>query len=230
MIFSIVQTKGGVCKTTLAQCLAYSKAFKRAYGTVGLVELDPQGTLADIYAERGDRAKSDHVTFAQVLSKKPADKVKALMRENGALILDVPGESRSGFATKFAVAASDVVIIPTRSSTHDESSLAVNLWPFLAEYQREDLRVIVLSVLVHAQSNPKTHYDYFRSILPPTLDVCRTPFPSRPGVYENFNRGGATLAEYAQEVKTNQRYYGQAQKALADVEAIAKELVSYATA
>lgn len=227
MIISLVSTKGGVCKSTLAQGLAYSEAFARKFKTIGLVELDPQGTLNDWHQQRGDRAKSGHVRFAQCLGENPAPQVKKLAASTGALILDVPGESRSEFATRFAVAASDVVIIPCRSSTKDEAALAMNLWPFIQELARPKLKIMVIPVMVHPQSRPKTHTEYFGGILPRQLKVCPLPLPAR-SVFENFDRDGNTLAEYAHSVKSNQRAHGQAQRAITDIEAIAKEILKHA--
>ena len=227
MIISHVSTKGGVCKSTLAQTLAFSGAFARKFKSIGLVEFDPQGTLGDWFEQRGERARIGPVTFGQFLGDNPASEVKRLAAANGALVLDVPGESRSAFATRFAVAASDVVIIPCRSSTKDEAALAMNLWPFIQELARPDLKIMVIPVMVHPQSRPKTHADYFGGILPPQLDVCPLPLPAR-SVFENFDRDGNTLAEYAESVKSNQRAHAQAQRAIGDIEAIAKEIIKYA--
>ncbi|MCF6283618.1 MAG: ParA family protein [Candidatus Hydrogenedentes bacterium] len=222
MIISFAFGKGGVGKSTLAHCLAFSKAFKRKYGTVALVDMDPQGTLAGLFRDR-DTPPPDHVTFAQVLGERPGAAIKKLATNNGVIILDVPGSH--GFAIKFAVAASDLVIVPARSSTHDEAALVDTLWPFLKDNQRPDLKSTILPVMVHPQSHAATHTEYFRSILPPELDVCSVPFPSRPSVYENYQRDGATLPEYVESVKGNKRLHTQAIKAVADIEAIAKELI-----
>ncbi|HIA46560.1 MAG TPA: ParA family protein [Candidatus Hydrogenedentes bacterium] len=54
-IISIVNLKGGCGKSTTARCLAHSKAFRRAYKRIALVELDPQGTLAAWSAQRDGR-------------------------------------------------------------------------------------------------------------------------------------------------------------------------------
>jgi len=52
MITSFIQTKGGTGKTTLAKCLAFSKTFKKEFGSVCLIELDPQGTISSWHKHR----------------------------------------------------------------------------------------------------------------------------------------------------------------------------------
>lgn len=229
MIVSIVQTKGGVCKTTLAWTLASSRPFRKRYKRVGLVDLDPQGTLSALARQRAENGHNITSMCRQVLGENPATEVKAMANQNDALILDVPGESRSGFATRFAVLASDIVLIPTRSSTHDEQSLRENLWPYLKAQNPAKLgKILVLPVLVHPMSNPRTHMEYFREILPDAMKVIGPPLPYRP-LYENFSRDGLTLGEYSEGVARNKRLSVQAGKAVLEIDAIAREILKHAT-
>lgn len=219
MIISLAFGKGGVGKSTLAHCLAHSPTIRKR-GPVGLIDMDPQGTLTTIMRDRGDRETP--IRFAQVLGEKPANAVRAVAGKSAVTILDVPGHH--GFAAKFAVAVSDLVIVPCRSSLPDEAALAEQLWPYLRQQKRPDLRVVVIPTMVHPQSRPETHRAYFRALLPDAFEVCAAVFPAR-SVYENYHRGGLSLWEYGDTVKTNQRAHGQALRAQADIEAIAREIV-----
>ena len=52
MIIGFVQTKGGTGKSTLSVNTAFSKAMKRKFDSIALVELDSQGTLKSWWEER----------------------------------------------------------------------------------------------------------------------------------------------------------------------------------
>lgn len=223
MIISLANFKGGVGKSTLAHCLATCPAILGKHGPVGLIDLDPQGTLTTVVRDRGDRALQG-LHFAQVLGDKPAVSVRAVASKCKTTILDVPGNQ--GFASKYAIAVSDLVVVPCRSSLPDEAALAEQLWPYLRSQQQKP-RVMVLATMVHAQSNPATHAAYFRALLPDAFEVCSAVFPAR-SVFENYHRGGLTLWEYADSVRANQRAHAQAQRATADITAIAKEILKHA--
>lgn len=218
MIISLAFGKGGVGKSTLAHCLAHSPTIRNR-GQVGLIDMDPQGTLTTIMRDRGDRKTP--VLFAQVLGEKPANAVRSIAGKCAVTILDVPGHH--GFAAKFAVAVSDLVLVPCRSSLPDEAALAEQLWPYLRSQPKRP-RVMVIPTMVHPQSRAQTHSGYFRALLPDAFEVCPSPFPAR-SLYENYHRGGASLWEYAETVKSNQRAHRQALRAEADIEAIAREIM-----
>lgn len=218
MIISLAFGKGGVGKSTLAHCLAHAPALQKR-GPVGLIDMDPQGTITTIMRDRGDRKPA--VTFAQVLGEKPASAVRAVAGKCAVTILDVPGHH--GFAAKFAVAASDLVLVPCRSSLPDEAALAEQLWPYLRS-QSARPRVMVIPTMVHPQSRPETHRAYFRALLPDAFEVCPLPFPAR-SVYENYHRGGLSLPEYRETVQSNRRALAQAERAIADINQIAKEIL-----
>ena len=73
MIISLVSTKGGQGKSTLSLCMSYSKAFERKYKSIGLVEMDIQGTLRSWYLERSEeqQSKNDKVSFTHLIEKNP---------------------------------------------------------------------------------------------------------------------------------------------------------------
>lgn len=232
MIISFIQTKGGTGKTTLAKCLTYSRAFKKAFGSISFVELDPQGTIESWQAQRKEGGlKAKHVQFVQLAKANPdmiKDRLLQLMEKNDAMVLDVPGESVGGFATKFATSLSDFVFIPMRSSTNDEQSFIDNILPVIGEAIRTDPekkgRFFIIPTFVHPQANVDNIRNYFLDIIPEEVGCVKACLPHR-SVYENFSREGMNLLEYAKSVKTNARFYSQARKAVDDIEKIAKEIL-----
>jgi len=228
-ILSFVQTKGGTGKTTLSQGVAYSKTFKKKFGKVALVELDAQGTLADWIGERiANKRKSKNVGFYQLVGLELevlVSKLEQIVADHEAVILDVPGESIGGFATKLAMNLSDLVLIPMRTSTNDEASFGRNLWPVIQESLQENrASFAIVPTFIHPQTNTKNVQEYFESIMPDQIRCLRTPLPFRT-TFENFSREGMTLAEYSASVKGNARLHAQGKKAEKDMETIANEII-----
>lgn len=225
-VISLVNSKGGCAKSTTAQCLAYSKVFGKAYSRIALVELDAQGSLSAWHAERDN---ADGVTFAHVHSESKTSLGKTLERidrSHDCLILDVPGESQARFLTGLAIGASDIIIVPMRSSTHDEQSFGDHLLPILKEYRD---KVFILPVFTHPNANQARTREYFNAIMPDGFRTLKHCLPNR-GAFENYSRGGLTLSEYARSVKSNKRDYKQAMSAIQDIEKIAGEVVKHGKA
>lgn len=228
-IFSFVQTKGGTGKTTLSQGVACSKAFAKTFDSIALVELDPQGTLADWIGERiVYKRKMKNVKFYQLVGLELdalATKLTEIVENNETVILDVPGESVSGFATNLAMNISDLVLIPMRTSTNDEASFGRNLWPVIQESLQENrASFAILPTFIHPQTNTENVRGYFLSIMPEQVGCLHSVLPNRT-TYENFSREGMTLPEYTTSVKGNSRLHTQAKKAQKDMETIAKEII-----
>lgn len=230
-IFSFVQTKGGTGKTTLSLGVACSRTFKNTFGQVALVELDSQGTLADWIGERiANTRKMKNLSYFQLAGLNLdalTGKLEQIIAEHEAVILDVPGESVGGFATKLALNLSDLVLIPMRTSTNDEASFGRNLWPVIQEGLKiNHARFAIIPTFVHPQSNTNNVNSYFNSIMPVQIRCMQSVLPTR-AAFENFNREGMTLTEYAASVKTNSRLSRQANIALRDIEAIAHEAINF---
>lgn len=230
MIISFLQTKGGTAKTTLAKCIAYSKTFGKTFNTIGLVELDPQGTILAWHAQRPQAAK-EKVGVAPLYDRDEqamADTLERLLNRFDALILDVPGESVGKFATRFAAALSDVVLIPMRSSTNDEQSFIDHIFPIIDQTLASDPvktgRFHIIPTFVHPQTRPATIQAYFQAVMPPEIGCLEAFLPYR-SVYENFSREGRNLQEYARSVTGNARLSTQAERAVTDIEAIAKAVL-----
>jgi len=228
MIISFVQTKGGTGKSTLALNTAFSRRMSKHYKSIALVELDPQGTLNNWWMEREEEGRaSGRVSFHHISSTQKQvfqSSIQTISAHNELIIMDIPGESTGKLHTRFACAVSDTVIIPMRTSTNDELAFQENLYPIikkiLAVAPKKKHGFVVLPVFTHPQAKAEKIIDYFIDILPKSIGCLNAVYPTRP-VYENFNREGMNLKEYAALVKNNKRLALQAKRALADIETIA---------
>lgn len=230
MIISFLQTKGGTAKTTLAKCLAYSKAFHQAFESICLVELDPQGTILAWHNQR-DNGKNEKVAVAPLYEREEGqmvDVLEGLMDRYETLILDVPGESLGKFTTRFAASLSDLVLIPMRSSTNDEQSFVDHIYPILDQMLEADAgkkgSFHIVPTFVHPQSKAGSIAGYFREVMPDEVG-CLDAFLPHRSVYENFSREGMNLHDYAKSVKSNARQYAQAKRAIQDIEQIAENVL-----
>lgn len=231
MIVSFVQTKGGTGKSTLALNTAFSRYMEKRYKSIALVELDPQGTLKNWWIEREEEGRrAENISFHHISSSQKAvfqNGIKTIAAHNELIIMDIPGESTGKLHTRFACACSDLVVIPMRTSTNDELAFADNLYPLirgiikLAPKKKKTFHI--LPAFTHPQSKKDKIIEYFEEILPNDISCLDGVYPHR-SVYENFNRDGLNLKEYAQSVRNNKRYAAQASRAVRDVEEIAESI------
>jgi cellulose biosynthesis protein BcsQ len=234
MIISFVSTKGGQGKSTLSLCLSYSKTFSKSYDSIGLVEMDVQGTLRSWYVYRSEKEdiKDDKVSFTQLIEK-DSEKIKTVLKDtinrNKMVVLDVAGEGLGKKYTQLAMRLSDVVIIPMRTSVNDESSFYDNLIPVIKDVIRENPKrkkgvFYVLPTFVHPTSNPKKVVSHFREIIPDYINILPCCF-FRRSVFDDYNFDGNTLLEYFELSKTNQREYEKVKVAVSDIENISKQII-----
>jgi cellulose biosynthesis protein BcsQ len=235
MIISYVQTKGGTGKSTLALNTVFSRHIGRTFDTIALVELDPQGTLRNWWAERTELGRNTgKVSFHHISSTQKEvfqDGIQSIAAHNKFIVMDIPGESTGKLHTRFACAVSDLVIIPMRTSTNDETAFADNLYPIIKEIIKVEPKkknsFYVLPTFTHPQSKMQTLMEYFEDILPPNVSCLPAVYPNR-SIYENFNREGSNLYEFARQTKNNKRQSKQAASALKDIEEIAKTIIRMA--
>jgi cellulose biosynthesis protein BcsQ len=231
MVISFVQTKGGTGKSTLALNTAFSHHMNKQYRSVALVELDPQGTLHNWWNERTELGrKALKVSFHHISSTQKEvfqDGINSITAHNDLIVMDIPGESTGKLHTRFACAVSDIILIPMRTSTNDEAAFSDNLYPIIKEIIKLDPKkknsFYVLPSFTHPMTKKQTVFEYFQDILPPQIGCLPAIYPSR-SIYENFNRDGSTLHEYALSVEKNKRHYQQALSAIKDIEEIAKTI------
>ena len=232
MIISYVQTKGGTGKSTLALNTAFSRHLGRKFKSIALVELDPQGTLKNWWSERTEADRNTgKVSFHHISSTQKEvfqDGIQSIAAHNQIIIMDIPGESTGKLHTRFACAVSDLVIIPMRTSTNDEAAFADNLYPIIKDIIKVEpakkKAFYVLPAFTHPQSKKQTVIDYFEDVLPKNVMCLPAVYPHR-SVYENFNREGFSLQDFAQQAKNNKRTSRQARSAMDDIEEITKTLM-----
>lgn len=112
-IIAIASQKGGSGKTTLATHLAV-QAEKMGAGPVGVIDTDPQGTLADWRKAR--HGESPHFATAG-----PQGLVRAIdtMRRDGVKLLFIDTPPAIGATIGRVIRLADVVVVPTRPSPND---------------------------------------------------------------------------------------------------------------
>jgi len=112
-VVSVCSTKGGVGKTTLVMCLA--DAFARQGGSVAIVDGDPNGHVASWRERAGEDCR------VEVLSEADETKIQDVIAQAAAkfalVLVDLEGAASQ--AVTYAVAESDLVLIPTKVSGMD---------------------------------------------------------------------------------------------------------------
>ncbi|MGB7405532.1 MAG: ParA family protein [Pacificimonas sp.] len=112
-VLAIASQKGGSGKTTLSGHMAV-QAERAGAGPVVLIDIDPQGSLADWWNER----ESDAPAFAQTTVARLATDLEALRQQGFKLaVIDTPPAITVAIQSVLSVA--ELVVIPTRPSPHD---------------------------------------------------------------------------------------------------------------
>ena len=112
-VLAIASQKGGSGKTTLSGHLAV-QAQRVGAGPVVLIDIDPQGSLADWWNERAD----EYPAFAQTTVGRLAADVEILRQQGFKLVvIDTPPAISKAIESVIEVA--ELILIPTRPSPHD---------------------------------------------------------------------------------------------------------------
>ena len=112
-VLALASQKGGSGKTTLSGHLAV-QAERAGSGPVVLIDIDPQGSLADWWNER----EADTPAFAQTTVARLAADIEILREEGFKLaIIDTPPAIT--MAIQSVIAVSELILVPTRPSPHD---------------------------------------------------------------------------------------------------------------
>ncbi|KQP31287.1 chromosome partitioning protein ParA [Methylobacterium sp. Leaf104] len=112
-VISVCSTKGGVGKTTLVICLA--DAFARQGGSVAIVDADPNGHVGS-WRERA-RTDSTVAVISGVTETVILDRIAEAATRYGIVLVDLEGAASQ--AVTYAIAESDLVLIPTKISGMD---------------------------------------------------------------------------------------------------------------
>ena len=120
-VLAIASRKGGSGKTTLTGHLSV-EAERRGHGPVAIMDIDPQGSLADWWNER----EAPTPVFVNTSLETLADDIEQL-RAGGIrmVIIDTPPAITG--AIRQVVDVCDLVLIPTRPSPHDLRSVTATV-------------------------------------------------------------------------------------------------------
>src|SRR5438270_4031250 len=112
-VLAMASQKGGSGKTTLSGHLAVQAQLSGA-GPVCLIDIDPQGSLADWWNER----EAEMPAFAQTTVARLASDLEILRQQGFKLaVIDTPPAITMAIQSVIQVA--ELIIIPTRPSPHD---------------------------------------------------------------------------------------------------------------
>src|SRR4026208_32227 len=135
-VLAMASQKGGSGKTTLSGHLAVQAQLAGA-GPVCLIDIDPQGSLADWWKERSD----DMPAFAQTTVARLASDLEVLRQQGFRLaVIDTPPAITMAIQSVLAVA--ELIVIPTRPSPHDPPAAAPRPRTTLPPSARQSVRPI----------------------------------------------------------------------------------------
>jgi chromosome partitioning protein len=110
---ALASQKGGSGKTTLSGHLAV-QAQRAGAGPVVLIDIDPQGSLADWWNERTE----EYPAFAQTTVARLAMDLETLRQQGFKLaVIDTPPAITMAIQSVISVA--ELIVVPTRPSPHD---------------------------------------------------------------------------------------------------------------
>ncbi|MEZ5709614.1 MAG: ParA family protein [Blastomonas sp.] len=112
-VLALASQKGGSGKTTLSGHLAV-EAQMAGDGPVVLIDIDPQGSLADWWNER----EAEYPAFAQTtVARLPAD--LAILRQQGFKLAVIDTPPAITMAIQSVISVAELIVVPTRPSPHD---------------------------------------------------------------------------------------------------------------
>jgi chromosome partitioning protein len=112
-VLALASQKGGSGKTTLSGHLAVQAQLAGA-GPVVLIDIDPQGSLADWWNER----ESEFPAFAQTTVSRLAADLEVL-RQQGFRLAVVDTPPAITMAIQSVIQVAELIVVPTRPSPHD---------------------------------------------------------------------------------------------------------------
>lgn len=117
LIITVAQQKGGSGKTTVAAHLAV--AFARGGKTVGILDVDPQGSLGEWFERREQALGEDGVglSFRTASGWGARREAKQLARDCDIVVVDTP--PKSDLEIRPAIEMADLVVVPVQPTPVD---------------------------------------------------------------------------------------------------------------
>ena len=112
-VLALASQKGGSGKTTLSGHLAVQAQLAGA-GPVVLIDIDPQGSLADWWNER----EAEFPAFAQTTVARLASDL-AVLRQQGFKLAVIDTPPAITMAIQSVISVAELIVVPTRPSPHD---------------------------------------------------------------------------------------------------------------
>ncbi|WP_374414855.1 AAA family ATPase [Novosphingobium colocasiae] len=112
-VLALASQKGGSGKTTLSGHLAV-QAQRAGAGPVVLIDIDPQGSLADWWNER----EAEYPAFAQTTVARLASDLQ-LLRQQGFKLAVIDTPPAITMAIQSVISVAELIVVPTRPSPHD---------------------------------------------------------------------------------------------------------------
>jgi len=112
-VLALASQKGGSGKTTLSGHLAV-QAQRAGAGPVVLIDIDPQGSLADWWNER----EAELPAFAQTTVARLAADL-AVLRQQGFRLAVIDTPPAITMAIQSVISVAELIVVPTRPSPHD---------------------------------------------------------------------------------------------------------------
>lgn len=112
-VLAMASQKGGSGKTTLSGHIAVQAQLAGA-GPVVLIDIDPQGSLADWWNERN----TEFPAFAQTTVARLAGDLE-LLRQQGFKLAVIDTPPAITMAIQSVISVAELIVIPTRPSPHD---------------------------------------------------------------------------------------------------------------
>ena len=151
-VLALASQKGGSGKTTLSGHLAVQAQLAGA-GPVVLIDIDPQGSLADWWNER----EADLPAFAQTTVSRLASDL-AVLRQQGFKLAVIDTPPAITMAIQSVISVSELIVVPTRPSRSSSLSMERRQRPGLLPKPRwhcrstapsRRLRCIIAPILLH---------------------------------------------------------------------------------
>jgi chromosome partitioning protein len=136
-VIAIAQRKGGAGKSTVAANLA--TALAESGHRVGLLDIDPQRSLARWDQQRGESKKARALHFEAPTGWRLPATLERLKREQDFLLLDTAPHDDTD--ARLAIRGADLVLVPLQPSAADLWSMDATL--DLAKQERRPVRLLL---------------------------------------------------------------------------------------